>query len=117
MNILKKVNFGLKEIVNSESATKVIKNYGGQTLKVNGILIGVKDNVDEDGVVKTIKVVVLKSGDDLISSISPTVVNSAETIISAYEDNKLTEEIVAGIDITVASAKSGKGREFFFLQL
>lgn len=117
MNIIKNVNFGLKEIVNSESATKVMKNYGGQTLKVTGILVGTKDDADEDGVVKTIKVAVLKTADELISSISPTVVNSAETIVSAYEGANLLSEIEAGIDVTVVKGKSAKGREFFFLTI
>ena len=119
MKILNNVNFGLKEIVNSESAVKTVKEYTGKTLKVTGILIGVKEELDsESGELKTTRVVVLKEQNgELISSISPTVIGTAETIISAYAENNLTSEIEKGIDVNICSSKSGKGREFYFLQL
>lgn len=119
MKILNKINFNLKETVNSESATLIMKNFGGQVLKTTGILIGTKDDLDSDtGEVKEIKVAILKTATgELISSISPTVVNSAETIVNAYTDANLLADFDAGVEIQVCSGKSGKGREFFFLQL
>ena len=118
MKVSQKVNFSLKEIVNAQSTTNVIKDYVGETLKLTGILIANKEDVDQDtGDIKTTKVVVLKTDKELISSISPTLASSAETIISAYDENGILDDIAKGIDVIISSSESSKGREFFFLTL
>lgn len=119
MKTKSKVNFSLKEIINAESATTVLKNLAGKQVKVNGFLIGSKEDVDSDtGEVKEIQIGVLKTVDgELISSISPTVINSIETIIDTYTENNLLQEIEAGIDIIIKADKSAKGRDFFHLEL
>jgi hypothetical protein len=119
MKIVQKVNFSLKETINAESATNVLKNLAGQQLKVNGLLIGVKEEADEEtGELKTTKIGVLKTvSGELVSSISPTVIGSIETIISAYEEQGMLEEIKSGIDVLVKASKSAKNREFFHLEL
>lgn len=120
MKTIKNVNFSLKETINSESATTVLKTLVNQTLKVNGLLVAEKQEVDEEtGESKTLKIGVLKTTDgQLISSISPTVTNSIESIINAYTDGGLLEEFKNdGVEIKICSSKSSKGRDFFFLEL
>jgi hypothetical protein len=119
MKVLVNVNFGLKEVINSESATTVLKNLANKKVKVTGLLVANKDDIDEEtGEVKNIKIGVLKTSDgELISSISPTVIGSMETIVTTYTDMNILEEIPKGIDILIKSAKSAKGREFFHLVL
>jgi hypothetical protein len=119
MKVLQKVNFSLKETINAESATTVLKNLPNTIVKVTGFLIGTKENIDaETGEVSNVKIGVLKTQEgELISSISPTVIGSIETIISTYEEMGLTSEIERGIDVCIKSAKSAKNREFFHLEL
>jgi hypothetical protein len=81
-------------------------------------MVATKEDISEDGEIKTLKVGVLKTqSGELISSISPTVIGSIETIITTYEDMGIIEDIAKGIDVQIKSAKSGKGREFFHLEL
>lgn len=119
MKIIDKVNFGLKEIVNAESATLVLKNFGNKQTKINGILIGSKEEIiEETGEIKNTKIGVIKTDKgELISSISPTAIGSMETIISAYKDAEMLGEIEKGIDIMIKSSKSAKGRDFYYLEL
>ena len=119
MKILSKVNFTLKEIINSESATKVIKDFAGHELAVTGFLIGEKEDVDsETGELKNVKIGVIKTQDgELISSISPTVIGSIDTIINVYTEANLIGEIESGIPLIVKSNKSAKKREFYNLEL
>jgi hypothetical protein len=119
MKVLKQVNFGLKEIINAESATTVLKNMSNETVKITGLMVATKEDLNEEtGEIKTLKVGVLKTQEgELISSISPTVIGSIETIITTYEDMGIIEDISKGIDVQIKSAKSGKGREFFHLEL
>lgn len=119
MKILHNVNFSLKEMVNSETATTPINLIKGEKILVKGILIGTKEEVsDETGEVKTLKIGVLKKDDgQLISTISPTVINSMETIINAYKECEQLAEIEKGIDIAIETGKSSKNRDFIFLEL
>lgn len=119
MKILKKVNFSLKETINSESATTVLNTLANQQIKICGLLIGTKDDVEPDsGEIMTIKIGVLKTIDnELISTISPTAIGSIETIIDAYESEGILNEIEEGITVNVKSSKSAKNREFFHLEL
>lgn len=119
MKVNKKVNFGLKEIINAGSATEVVKNFSGKKLIVTGLLIAVKEDVDGDtGELTTTEIGVLKTKDGkLISSISPTVLNSIDTIINTYTDAGMLEDIEKGIEVMIKADKSAKGREFFHLEL
>lgn len=119
MKIVQNVNFKLKEMVNSETATTPINLIKGENILVTGILIGIKEEVDnETGEIKSLKVGVIKKDDgQLISSISPTVINSMETIINAYTECDQISEIEKGIDVAIKTGKSSKNRDFIFLEL
>lgn len=119
MKILNNVNFNLKEIVNSETATTPINTMMNKEVIATGLLVGLKEDIDnETGEVKTLKVGVIKIDEgNLLSTISPTVINSIETIVNAYTDADMLGEIKEGIAIAIKSAKSGKNRDFIFLEL
>lgn len=118
MEILSKVNFTLKETINAGSATNVLKNYAGKVLKVTGLMIAKKTELDEEtGEIKETKIGVLKTPEELISSISPTTLGSIDTIINVFTENNMLADIEKGIDVQVKAGKSGKNREFFYLEL
>lgn len=119
MKIVQNVNFQLKEIVNCETATTTINSLNNKEIIVTGFLIGLKETIEEEtGEVKNLKIGVLKTDDgQLISTISPTVINSMETIINAYKDIDQLDEIGKGLLIGIKTAKSTKSRNFIFLEL
>jgi hypothetical protein len=119
MKILNNVNFGLKEIVNCETATTPLNTVKNTDVKVTGFLIGAKDDVDsETGEVKSLKVGVIKLEDgQLVSTISPTVINSIETMINAYKEIDQLGEIEKGLEVSIKTGRSSKNRDFMFLEL
>lgn len=108
MRIKKNVNFGMNEVINSESATQTIADFAGKTVTLSGILFAEKD--EETGI-KT--VVVMKTDAGLITSISPTVINSLETLVGAYEEFGKLADLEAGIKVTVNAQQSASKRTFY----
>lgn len=98
-----------KDLVRCNNAVDCVQDFKGKKLKALGFII--YNKADKDGEVKT--VTAIKLNDGFITSISPTIRDSVETIITAYEDS----EIAAGIDIIVKSKKSKGGRDFYYLDL
>lgn len=119
MKTIENLGFGMKDIINAECGTKVLKNFADKTVLVKGFLIADKEDVNEEtGETKVLKISVLKCNDMLISSVSPTVANCVETIIDTFKSNKLEKTILNdGVKIKVKSDKTSKGRDFFYLEL
>ena len=93
----------------------MFKDIIGETIKIFGILVYKKEEVDDKtGEVKERTVSCIKKEDgEFVSSISPTVQNSLELLNGAYDK----EEITAGIEVIVKSKKSNGGRDFLYIDL
>ena len=98
-----------KDLVRCNNAVDCVQDFKGKKVKVYGFII--YNKADKDGEIKT--VTAIKMADGFITSISPTIRDSVETIIAAYDENEICE----GIDIVIKSKKSKGGRDFFYLDL
>lgn len=116
MEIIKVVSENEKrDIVKAGNAVDAFKNHVGETLKMVGVVMYVKDEVNTSTGEKESKTVTaIKTADgNFISTISPTVYDSVSNICGAYSD----EEILQGVDIMVCSGKANSGREFYYCDL
>jgi pantothenate kinase type III len=119
MNILVNISESKKDLVKGGNTTIMFKDVIGYTLKMTGIIIYEKEEVDtKTGELVKKKVSVVKAIKDdktevFVSSISPTVENSLSLIANSFEE----EEIKAGIDVVVKSKKSNGGRDFLYIDL
>lgn len=98
-----------KDLVRCNNAVDCVQDFKDKKIKAFGFII--YNKADKDGEIKTVTAIKLEDG--FITSISPTIRDSVETIITAYEP----EEVNAGIDIIVKSKKSKGGRDFYYLDL
>ena len=116
MKILKVVsNDEKRDIVKAGNAVTPFKDLKGEVVKMTGLVIGEKTEVDVDTgeeISKEVTAIKLDDG-SFISTISPTVKNSLENITEAFTD----EEILAGIDVEIKTGTSNGGREFIYLDL
>lgn len=104
-----------RDLVKASVTTNTFKEFIDKPLTMTGIIIYEKDEPDEKtGEVKTVQVSCVKTDDfGFISSISPTVKNSLETIADAFSE----EEILSGVPIVIKSKKSNGGRDFYYVDL
>lgn len=118
MKVLRKVNFDMKDIINANNCVNTINHNGQATLTVTGFLTGTNEEIEtETGELTTKTIGVLKTNDGMFSTISPTVISSINSILDAYEEAEVLDDISKGIQIKISSAKSSKSREFFYLEI
>lgn len=115
MNIKVQIIDEKKDVVKASNAMTMFKDVIGKTIKVTGILVYEKDELDEKSGAISTKIVscVKQKNGEFISSISPTIENSINSIVSIYTE----EEVKAGLDVIVKSKKSNGGRDFLYLDL
>jgi hypothetical protein len=115
MNIKVNITDSKKDIVHAGNATTMFKDVIGDTININGVLIYDKEETDEKtGEVTTKTVSCVKKDDgEFISSISPTIENSLQTLLGAYSEDEVRE----GIEIVVKSKKSNGGRDFLYIDI
>ena len=115
MNILKSVNCDKKDIVRASNAVDTFKEIVGEIVTINAAVIFEKEEVDEKtGENKTVVVSAIRKEDgNFNTSISPTIKNSLDTVLSVYSE----EEISNGIEVVVRAGTSNSGREFFYIDL
>lgn len=115
MKIKVNITDSKKDIVRAGNATTMFKEVIGETIKINGILIYEKEEIDDKtGAVETKTVTCVKREDgEFISSISPTIENSLENLLGAYDEAEVRE----GIEIIVKSKKSNGGRDFLYIDI
>ena len=104
-----------RDLVKASVTTNTFKDFIDTPLTMTGVIMYEKDEADEKtGEVKTVEVSCVKTDEQgFISSISPTVKNSLETIANAFSE----EEILAGVPIVIKSKKSNGGRDFYYVDL
>lgn len=111
VNILYNVGCDKKDIVKAGVTSNTLQDLKETKLTVKGILFFDKPDVDT-GEIKQVTALKLKDG-SFVTSISPTIRNSAELIAESFE-----EEIEkTGIEIMVCKKKSKSNRDFFYLDL
>lgn len=114
MEILKSVNCDKRDFVKAGVAVDTVQEHSGEILKVTGMIIATKYSEDEQ---KDVEVTAIKVADDagdfFITSISKTVKESAETIISAFDES----DFKGGLEIVIKSKKSKANRDFYYLDL
>lgn len=98
-----------KDIVKAGVATTTFQDCLGEVFKIIGVIIYEKE---EQGETKTVTAVKRDDG-EYVTSISPTILSSVETIRSAFDDEELEE----GIEVVIKSKKSKGGRDFLYLDL
>lgn len=115
MNIKFNITDSKKDLVKAGNTTTMFKDVIGDSLKMVGLIIYDKEELDtKTGVIetKTVSAIKLENG-EFISSISPTVENSLTLIANSYDE----AEIKAGVDVEVKSKKSNGGRDFLYIDL
>lgn len=115
MNIKFNITDSKKDLVKAGNTTTMFKDVIGDNIKMTGLIIYDKEEVDgKTGEVETKTVCAIKKEDgEFISSISPTVENSLTLIANSFD----ADEIKAGIDVIVKSKKSNGGRDFLYIDL
>lgn len=115
MELITNITNDKKDLVKANNAVLGFKDCLGDTIKMCGVVIYNKDEVDEKtGEITTKTVSAIKREDgEFITSVSPTVKNSLEMIVATYSE----EEILSGIDIIIKSKKSNANRDFFYIDL
>lgn len=115
MNIKINITDSKKDLVKAGNTTTMFKDVIGEPLKMVGLIIYAKEEVDaKTGEVetKTVSAIKLDNG-EFVSSISPTVENSLTLIASSFDEG----EIKAGIDVEVKSKQSNSKRDFLYIDL
>jgi len=104
-----------KDLIHAGNAVTMFKDVIGESLTLTGIIIYEKEEVDEKtGAIDTKVVSCIKNKDgEFISSISPTIENSLNLILGAFEPDEITQ----GIDILVKGKKSKNNREFIYIDV
>lgn len=97
------------EIRKALSTDVAIKDFVGETLTVTGILTYEKEETDK---VTTLYVVNTEEHGWCFTN-SNTVKDVLDVIILTSEQ----EDIEAGIEVDMKTSKSGKGRDFYFLEI
>lgn len=119
MNTVLSSNMSKRDLVKAKVCTTSFKDYKEQQLKLFGGVIYDSESVSEEtGEVEKQRVSAIKmknenGEDEVIASISKTVTDSLDVILSEFED----EEIANGIDIVVKAKTSNSGREFLYIDL
>lgn len=106
---------GKKDLIHAGNAVKMFKDVVGEKLTIVGVIVYEKEEVDDKtGTVDTklVSCVKEKNG-EFISSISPTVQNSLDLIVGAFEPSELSQ----GIDIIVKEKNSKGNRKFIYLDV
>lgn len=115
MKILVNTTNNKKDVVKASNAVTPFKEVIGKPVKAIGFITYEKEELDERTGVMASRVVTcmkLENG-DFISSISPTINNSIDSIVASYD----VEEIEQGLDVIVKSKKSNGGRDFLYVDL
>lgn len=118
MNTVLNVNMSKKDLVKAKVTTETFKDYKEKKLTLIGGVIYDSDSVDETtGEVKQQRVsaVKIKDGDSesIIASISKTVTDSLDVILSEFTE----EELTAGLEIIIKEKTSNGGRDFLYIDL
>lgn len=115
MNILVNITSDKKDLVKAGNAVKGFKDVIGEKIKMTGLIIYEKEELDEKTgeVKKAIVSCVKMENGEFITSISPTVKNSLQLIANTYD----ADEIKAGVDVMIMSKKSNSNRDFLYLDL
>lgn len=115
MNIKFNITDSKKDLVKAGNTTTMFKDVIGDPLKMTGLIIYDKEEVEPktgEIEIKTVSAIKLESG-EFISSISPTVENSLTLIANSFDEAEIKE----GIDVEVKSKKSNGGRDFLYIDL
>lgn len=110
IEITKNVACDKKDVVKAGITSSTLNDLGTKKITITGLLFFNKVD-DETGEVKTVTALKLKDG-SFVTTISPTVRQSAEMIANAFE-----EEIAGGLELEVKKQKSKQGRDFLLLDL
>lgn len=115
MNILVNITTEKKDLVKANNAVLGFKDVIGEDIKMTGVVIYEKEELNEKTGELEKKVVsaVKREDGDFITSVSPTVRNSLEMITNTYT----ADEITAGVPVMVKSKQSNSGRDFLYLDL
>lgn len=115
MELIVNITSDKKDLVKANNAVDGFKDFVGEIIKMTGVIIYTKEDVNEKtGEIERKTVSAIKKDDgEFITSISPTVKNSLDMVVQTYSE----EEIKAGIDVVIKSKKSNGGRDFLYLDL
>lgn len=114
MEIIRTTTNEKKDIVRATNAVTGAQDMVNEQIKLLDVII--YDKADEDGEIKRVtalKVMSENGTEEFITSISPTVESSVDTILSLYSD----EEIKAGLMVAVRTKQSKAGRNFYYIDL
>ena len=116
--ILINENMSNRDMVKAKVATETCEKHKGEILKCTGAMVCEREEKDEktgEVLLRTVSAIKVNNGkkEFIITSISPTVASSLQTIITQCGEDIRTDglEIVIGIGTTKA------GREFLYLDL
>lgn len=115
MNIKFNITDSKKDLVKAGNTTTMFKDVIGEPLKMVGLIIYDKEEIDQktgEVETKTVSAIKLDNG-EFVSSISPTVENSLTLIANSFNE----AEIKAGIEVEVKSKQSNSKRDFLYIDL
>lgn len=110
MKTIVNVSSDKKDLVKASNAVTAFKDVVNTPITMTGVII--YEKVEEDGETKVVSAIKLDDG-SFVTSISPTVQNSLESIVEAYDE----DEIKAGLPVMVKAKASKQGREFLYIDL
>ena len=114
MEIIKTTTNEKKDIVRATNAVTGAQDIVDEEVKLLDAII--YDNADEDGEVTrvtSLKIIRENGKEEFITSISPTIEKSVDTILSLYSD----DEIKSGLMVAVRTKKSKADRNFYYIDL
>ena len=115
MKVLVNMTQDKKDLVRGGNAVNSCADIKNKAFKLVGLIVYEKEEFNQDtGEVVVNKVSCLKSADgEFYASNSPTICDSVQLLAESYTK----EEILDGVDVMIKGKKSGKGREFLYLDL
>ena len=108
MQIINNTAADKKDIAKATTTNLALKDYVDQILTVTDIITYEKENSNGTNHIYTVK-----TNEGWMMSNSDTVKDVIDTVLCSYTP----DEIHAGIDVKVKTAKSSKGRDFYFLEI
>jgi hypothetical protein len=109
MKIITNTSIDKKDIAKATTTNNKIVEHAGETFNITDIIIYSKEN--SDGVETTVASIKTELG--FLMTTSPTVMDVLDVIIASYS----IDEIHEGVEVEINSAKSSKGRDFFYLTI
>lgn len=111
-------NMTNRDVVKAKVTVETCEKHKGEILKLTGAMLYEKEEVDEktgEVLLRTVSAIKVNNGgkDVIITSISPTVASSLQTIITQCGEDIRTD----GLEIVIGTGTTKAGREFLYLDL